>query len=94
VGFEACKLPGYLRLSCGHRKKYGSVLEVSRCLPTVYLFQTPVAYVNELKILVANQNYHVVVTNRHVTNKKSLEDRVGGRGEAFLSRDVCIRSYN
>lgn len=76
VGFEAYKLPGYLRLSCGHRKKlYGSVLEASHCLPTIYLLQMPAAYVNEPKTLVANKIYHVVVTNRHVTNNKSLKDR-------------------
>jgi hypothetical protein len=57
---------------------YGSVLEASHRLPTVYLLQTPVAYVNEHKTLVANGIYPVVVTNRTVTNKKSLEDRGWG----------------
>ena len=75
VGFEVCKLPGYLRLSCGHRKKlYGSVLEASHCLPTVYLLQMPVIRVNEPETLIANKTYHVVVTKRRVTNDKSLED--------------------
>jgi hypothetical protein len=58
-GFETCKLPGYLRLYCGHRKKfYGSVLEVSRCLSTFYLLRTPVAYVNEPRTLFANERCH------------------------------------
>jgi hypothetical protein len=92
VGFEACKLPGYLCLSCGHRKKlYGSVLEVSRRLPTVYLLQTPVAYVNELKILVANQTYHVVVTNRHVTNKK-ISRRQGWGAWGGVHFEGCVHS--
>jgi hypothetical protein len=76
---------------------YGSVLEASHRLPTVYLLQTPVAYVNEPKTLVSNGIYPVVVTNRIVTNKKSLEDRGWGLEEgwreAFSSREVCMWSH-